>query len=53
LSAARSTIGSVYLAWKAREYGRYARFIKLAGEINTWMVTWFGVWRSELRFPTP
>lgn len=24
-----------YLSWKAREYGEYARFIELAGEINT------------------
>jgi len=26
-----------YLAWKAKEYGFYARFIELAGEINTLM----------------
>ena len=30
-------IDPFYLAWKAREYGCYTRFIELAGEINTAM----------------
>ncbi len=30
-------IDPYYLSWKAREYGRSARFIELAGEINTGM----------------
>ena len=30
-------IDPFYLSWKAREYGCYARFIDLAGEINTAM----------------
>ena len=29
-----------YLAWKAAEYGSWARFIELAGEINTSMPRW-------------
>lgn len=30
-------IDPFYLTWKAREYGKYTRFIELAGEINTTM----------------
>ena len=33
-------IDPFYLAWKAREYGLNARFIELAGEINTSMPEW-------------
>lgn len=29
-----------FLAWKAAEHGRWARFIELAGEINTSMPNW-------------
>ena len=29
-----------YLSWKAREYGRTARFIELAGEVNVEMPAW-------------
>lgn len=29
-----------YLTWKAREFGASAKFIELAGEINTWMPHW-------------
>ena len=29
-----------YLSWKAREYGRTARFIELAGEVNVEMPDW-------------
>jgi UDP-N-acetyl-D-glucosamine dehydrogenase len=29
-----------YLSWKAAEYGEWARFIELAGEINARMPTW-------------
>ncbi len=29
-----------YLSWKAAEYGEWARFIELAGEINTRMPAW-------------
>ena len=29
-----------YLSWKAAEYGQWARFIELAGEINTNMPSW-------------
>jgi len=33
-------IDPFYLAWKARAYGVHARFIELAGEINTAMPEW-------------
>lgn len=33
-------IDPYYLSWKAREHGRTARFIELAGEINTFMPAW-------------
>lgn len=33
-------IDPFYLVWKAREYGLSARFIELAGEINTTMPSW-------------
>jgi UDP-N-acetyl-D-glucosamine dehydrogenase len=29
-----------YLSWKAAEYGQWARFIELAGEVNTQMPRW-------------
>jgi UDP-N-acetyl-D-glucosamine dehydrogenase len=29
-----------YLAWKAAEYGQWARFIELAGQVNTQMPRW-------------
>lgn len=29
-----------YLSWKAAEYGQWARFVELAGEINTSMPRW-------------
>lgn len=33
-------IDPFYLSWKAREYGVSAKFIELAGEINSYMPTW-------------
>lgn len=33
-------IDPFYLTWKAKEYGVHARFIELAGEVNTAMPNW-------------